>query len=208
MKVSKYVSGRMKRVFDTTLAMMLLVISAPVMIVVALAVSFTGLPVIYSHSRVGRGGVEFSCLKFRTMVNNADEVLSELLSSDDNIRKQWELERKIRSDPRVTKVGAWLRKTSLDELPQLFNVVKGDMSLVGPRPVTKGELIKYGLMSSNYLACRPGLTGLWQVSGRSEVDYRERVSMDAKYSLEATLVKDLSILVRTVGVVIRRSGAY
>ena len=122
MKVSKYVSGRMKRVFDTTLAMMLLVISAPVMIVVALAVSFTGLPVIYSHSRVGRGGVEFSCLKFRTMVNNADEVLSELLSSDDNIRKQWELERKIRSDPRVTKVGAWLRKTSLDELPQLFNV--------------------------------------------------------------------------------------
>jgi undecaprenyl-phosphate galactose phosphotransferase len=175
---------------------------------VALLVRKSGKQVIFAHERVGRNGKSFGCLKFRSMVPNAQQRLDELLASDPIAKQEWEREFKLRNDPRITPIGNFLRKTSLDELPQLWNVLKGEMSLVGPRPVIQEEIERYGVSAAYYFKAKPGLTGLWQVSGRNDVDYDSRIDLDVWYVQNWSMLKDLIILLRTVKVVLGRGGAY
>jgi undecaprenyl-phosphate galactose phosphotransferase len=199
-----------KRGFDLVVASALLLFVAPLLAVVALKIKlFDGGVVIFTHIRIGRHGRLFKCYKFRTMIPNSAEVLAELLASDPEARAEWEKDRKLKNDPRITPIGRFLRRTSLDELPQLMNIVKGEMSLVGPRPVVPDELDLYGEARVYYLQVRPGLTGLWQISGRNDVDYERRVSLDTWYVRNWTLWSDILILFRTLLIVpSRSSGAY
>jgi undecaprenyl-phosphate galactose phosphotransferase len=199
-----------KRGFDLVVASALLLFVAPLLAVVALKIKlFDGGAVIFTHIRIGRHGQLFKCYKFRTMIPNSAEVLAELLAGDPEARAEWEKDRKLKNDPRITPIGRFLRKTSLDELPQLINIVKGEMSLVGPRPVVPDELDLYGEARVYYLQVRPGLTGLWQISGRNDVDYERRVSLDTWYVRNWTLWSDVLILFRTLLIVpSRSSGAY
>ncbi|HBQ2175900.1 TPA: sugar transferase, partial [Klebsiella pneumoniae] len=158
--------------------------------------------------RVGKNGHKFKCLKFRSMVINSQEVLSKLLENDPVARVEWDTTFKLKNDPRVTPIGRFLRRTSLDELPQLFNVLRGEMSLVGPRPIITDELARYNDEVAYYLLSKPGMTGLWQVSGRSDVDYDTRVYLDAWYVKNWSMWNDIAILFKTVGVVLKRDGAY
>jgi lipopolysaccharide/colanic/teichoic acid biosynthesis glycosyltransferase len=167
-----------------------------------------GAPVLFGHYRVGCKGRLFRCLKFRTMYRESEQMLAELLARDPAARAQWERDQKLVDDPRVTPIGRFLRRTSLDELPQLINVLRGEMRLVGPRPVTVGELTRYGRVRWQYLSVTPGITGLWQVSGRNNTSYEERVALDARYVAQRSLALDLRILLRTVAVVLRRDGAH
>ncbi|WP_299684353.1 sugar transferase [uncultured Tateyamaria sp.] len=195
-----------KRLFDVILSVILLPILLPIIAVLYIVVRSDGGPGFFGHSRVGRNGRSFKCWKVRTMVTDAQERLDALLESDPNARAEWDRDRKLRNDPRVTRIGNFLRKSSLDELPQIFNVLKGEMSLVGPRPVTESELERYGTQQGVYLAMRPGVTGLWQVSGRNEVTYGERVSMDSTYYNSVSLGTDLRILAKTADAVLSKTG--
>lgn len=195
-----------KRPFDIFGALVFLLIFSPLFAVIFLLLLVQRGPVIFAHDRVGKNGRIFRCLKFCTMVPDAGERLQSLLASDPDARRQWQKEQKLDDDPRVTPLGSILRRSSLDELPQLLNVLRGEMSLVGPRPVTKNELPRYGDMVECYLALQPGLTGLWQVSGRNETGYAARVAMDVAYARHITLFGDLTILVRTVGAVLCATG--
>ncbi|PLP97451.1 sugar transferase [Cupriavidus pauculus] len=197
-----------KRAFDVGAALVLLLLLSPLMLTVALLVMRDGGPCVFGHTRVGMGGRKFSCLKFRSMVRDADAVLKELLASDPVARAEWEKDFKLRNDVRVTALGRFIRKTSIDELPQLWNVVRGDMSLVGPRPVVEKELERYGESASYYLRVLPGITGLWQVSGRNDADYDKRVTLDVAYVRNWTFAGDIVILFKTIGVVIHGRGAY
>ena len=199
-----------KRSIDVAGALLALLIALPVLLIIATAVATDGGPVFYGHRRIGRGGQSFACLKFRTMRTDSDEVLATLLARDERAALEWAMRRKLRDDPRVTRVGRMLRVSSLDELPQLFNVLRGEMSLVGPRPVVQAELDQYyaGEAGASYLSVRPGLTGLWQVSGRSDVDYEDRVALDCAYVRDLSLGSDMRLLARTVGALMRRAGAY
>lgn len=199
---------RTKRVLDVTAAVLLLALLAPLLAIVACAIRLQGGPVLYGHRRLGRGLREFRCLKFRTMRTDGDEVLTRLLDTDPAARREWRETRKLRDDPRVTRLGRLLRRTSMDELPQLINVLRGEMSLVGPRPVVREELDEhYGPAAAAYALVRPGITGLWQVSGRSDTTYRTRVALDTEYVATMSLAKDATILLRTVGVVLLGRGA-
>ena len=190
------------------LALLILVLLAPVMGVVAFLIwQRDGAPVLFAHYRVGHDGKLFRCMKFRTMYRDAERMLAELLEKDPAARAEWQREQKLLRDPRITPIGHFLRRTSLDELPQLFNVVRGDMSLVGPRPITVGELTRYGRVRWHYLSVRPGITGLWQVSGRNNTSYDERVALDRRYVEERTAWMNLQILLKTVKVVVARDGA-
>ena len=196
---------------DLTLAGTMLLVLLPVFLAITVAVAADGGPVFFAHRRVGRGGRSFECLKFRSMRRDADELLTQLLAQEPAMRAEWQAMRKLRRDPRVTKIGRVLRATSLDELPQLINVLRGDMSLVGPRPVMQDELEQHyapAAAAADYLSVRPGVTGPWQVSGRSDTDYNERVALDAAYARNPSLRKDVVLLARTVVVVLRRRGAY
>jgi Undecaprenyl-phosphate galactose phosphotransferase WbaP len=196
-----------KRLIDIIGSLALLVLFSPLFLVVALMVSLDGGPVFYRHKRIGRDGKLFGCLKFRTMILGAEACLNEYLSYHPEQRREWEQDQKLAFDPRVTAIGNVLRRLSLDELPQLVNVLVGEMSLVGPRPVTEGELKHYGAAASAYLAVRPGLTGPWQVSGRNDVSYATRVAMDEAYVRNFSLWNDIVILLRTPGVVLSKKGA-
>ena len=195
-----------KRLFDIFLSVLLLPILLPIIAILYVVVRSDGGPGFFGHSRVGRNGRMFKCWKVRTMVVDAQERLDALLASDAQARAEWDRDRKLRNDPRVTRVGNFLRKSSLDELPQIFNVLKGEMSLVGPRPITEAELERYGSQQAVYLAMRPGVTGLWQVSGRNEVTYNERVSMDSTYYNSVSLGTDLRILAKTADAVLSKTG--
>ncbi len=197
-----------KRVFDLVVASLLLVLLGPLFLVLMACVAASGRPIFYGHMRVGRYGQPFKCLKFRTMVPNAEQQLSELLKRDPNAAAEWLRTRKLKNDPRITRIGRFLRRTSLDELPQLINVIKGEMSLVGPRPVTAEELEAYGVYREYYLQSRPGITGLWQVSGRNQLDFRRRVHLDAVYVQNWSLLGDIVILLMTIRVVFSGRGAY
>jgi lipopolysaccharide/colanic/teichoic acid biosynthesis glycosyltransferase len=191
------------------LALAALCLLSPVMLVIALAVSLQdGGSAIFAHKRLGRNGKPFYCLKFRSMAADADTRLAELLAASPQAREEWARDHKLRRDPRVTRLGEFLRKSSLDELPQLFNVVKGEMSLVGPRPIVEKERAKYGHRFAAYCAVRPGITGLWQVSGRNDVSYRTRVAMDACYARRRSLALDAWILAMTVPSVLLSKGSY
>lgn len=199
-----------KRLVDVFLVILALLAIWPLLACIAASIWLRdGGPVIYRHTRIGRGGRPFQCLKFRTMVRDSDVRLAELLENDPAAREEWAVAQKLRNDPRVIpRIGQLLRATSLDELPQLLNVLRGDMSLVGPRPVTRGELDNYGEHVVAYLAMRPGLTGPWQISGRSDTTYSERVRLDACYAARNSIFRDLWIMLTTVPVVIARRGAY
>lgn len=197
-----------KRLFDIVATLALLAILAPFLLVVALLARRDGGAALFGHRRIGAHGVPFTCLKFRTMAPNAQDVLAKLLATDPEARAEWERSFKLKHDPRVTPVGRFLRESSLDELPQLFNVLAGDMSLVGPRPIVTEEIARYGEAFHDYARCRPGITGLWQVSGRNDVDYRQRVQLDRSYARQWSFLQDLMLLLRTPLAVLRRRGAY
>lgn len=197
-----------KRSLDVFVALLLLVLLLPLLISVSIAVAVSsGWPVIYSQKRVGRGGRMFPVYKFRSMRKDADQVLSAFLDSSPEAKEEWLAYQKLRNDPRVTRVGGFLRASSLDELPQLWNVIKGDMSLVGPRPVTTGEQQRYGSYWEAYCSMRPGISGMWQVNGRNGLTYRQRVMYDAAYVANWSFALDLKILMKTLVVVLRRDGS-
>lgn len=197
-----------KRIFDIAVSTALLVAGFPILLWISLKVRASGGAVFYSHQRIGQNKQPFACYKFRTMALNADELLNDLLARDAGARLEWERDFKLKDDPRVTSIGHFLRRTSLDELPQLWNVLKGDMSLVGPRPVVTAELERYGNQVDYYLEAKPGITGLWQISGRNDISYATRVYLDAWYVKNWSLFNDIVILLRTVKVIFRREGAY
>ena len=198
-----------KRALDIIGAGVGLLLLAPFFLIVALMVRADGGPAFFAHQRVGRGGKLFGCLKFRSMVIDSQARLETLLANDPAARAEWEATRKLKNDPRITPIGRFLRSTSLDELPQLINVLLGEMSLVGPRPVQEAEIDRYyGASAAHYMAVRPGITGLWQVSGRSETSYESRVALDVSYVSRPSLLADISILLRTPVAVLSRRGAH
>jgi len=197
-----------KRLFDLLTATTLLLLLSPLFAYIALRISRDGGSAFYGHERVGQNGRRFKCYKFRSMVLNSQAVLQKLLDTDPDARSEWNKDFKLKNDPRITSIGHFIRKTSLDELPQLWNVIKGEMSLVGPRPVIEAELERYADDVDYYLMAKPGITGLWQVSGRNDVDYQTRVYLDSWYVKNWSLWYDIAILFKTVGVVLRREGAY
>ena len=200
--------ARLQLRLDQFAALLLLLLFAPLMAVIALLVwRRDGAPVLFGHYRIGQHGRPVRCLKFRSMYLDSEAMLRELLERDPAARAEWERDHKLSDDPRITPIGHFLRRTSLDELPQLFNVLRGEMSLVGPRPITLAELPRYGQVRWHYLSVRPGMTGLWQVSGRNDTTYDERVELDREFVEQHSLRLRLSILLRTLRVVIRGSGA-
>ena len=200
--------SKAKRVLDIAGALAIGLVFSPLILVIAVRMAQEGGPVLFRHRRIGQGGKTFECLKFRTMVPNAEQILQDLLKKDPEARAEWLRDHKLRSDPRVTRLGRFLRKTSLDELPQLWNVLRGEMSLVGPRPIVKEEMLRYGRYLPVYLAAKPGVTGLWQVTGRNDTNYRRRVVMDTFYVRRCGILMDLMILLKTINAVIWRDGAY
>lgn len=198
----------LKRLFDLLAASSLLLLLSPVFAYIGWKVSRDGGSPFYGHVRVGQNGRRFKCYKFRSMILNSQAVLQKLLDTDPAARAEWDKDFKLKNDPRITPIGHFIRKTSLDELPQLWNVLKGDMSLVGPRPVVEAELERYAEDVDYYLMAKPGITGLWQVSGRNDIDYSTRVYLDSWYVKNWSLWYDIAILFKTVGVVFRREGAY
>ena len=200
-----------KRVFDLTAVVITAPIWGPVMLALAGVVRLTSKgSAFYGHERVGRSGRTIRCFKLRTMVADADSRLAQLLASDPELAEEFARTFKLKHDPRVTRIGRFLRKTSLDELPQLINVLKGEMSIVGPRPITEDEVRRYGQYMPIVLSARPGMTGLWQVSGRNDVSYSTRVALDVQYAFGQSFGGDLSIIARTFVRVLRpsRGGAY
>jgi len=198
-----------KRLLDILVVIIGGIIISPILLIVAILVKITSPgPVLYGHERLGKNGKPFRALKFRSMASNAEQRLQRLLASDPAIREEWEREHKLRNDPRVTKLGKFLRHTSLDEFPQFINILKGEMSFVGPRPVTREETAKYGDDFAWIFSAKPGLTGLWQVSGRSGTDYAARVSYDTYYLQSWSVWLDVWIIYKTFGVVFRGKGAY
>jgi exopolysaccharide production protein ExoY len=166
-----------------------------------------GGPIIFSHRRIGHNGVAFNCYKFRTMIRNSDEFMRQYLAVNPDAAHEWATTRKLKRDPRVTALGNLLRRSSLDELPQFINVLRGEMSCVGPRPIVPEELKFYGASTSEYLRARPGLTGAWQVSGRSDTSYKERVALDCKYVREWSLRTDIVILLKTIPAAVASRGS-
>jgi undecaprenyl-phosphate galactose phosphotransferase len=197
-----------KRSFDIFMSASALLVLSPVLLVLTVVVKRDGGPALFGHKRIGQHGRRFACLKFRSMVINGDEVLRRHLAANPAAMAEWKAEWKLREDPRVTKLGHFLRKSSLDELPQLFNVLKGDMSLVGPRPIIMAECAEYDSDIALYHMVRPGLTGLWQISGRNEVSYRERVEMDSRYVRNWSFWHDIAIILKTFPVLLNRTGAF
>jgi Undecaprenyl-phosphate galactose phosphotransferase WbaP len=197
-----------KRFFDIILATFMLFIMFVPMVIIYLIIKRDGGPGIFSHERIGLNGGAFKCYKFRSMTPNSEMVLDEYLANDSLARSHWTENRKLIYDPRITKFGKFLREYSLDELPQLLNVIRGDMSMIGPRPIVKSEILKYGKNFDVYKKVRPGITGLWQISGRSSTAYSYRVSLDIWYIKNWSFWYDIFILMKTVGVVISRTGAH
>lgn len=197
------------RALDVSVSLVLIVALAPLLALVALMiyVSDPG-PIVFGHMRIGRGGKPFRCLKFRSMVTDAQERLAALLSSDPVALAEWQRDHKLKKDPRITGIGQFLRQSSLDELPQLFNVLRGEMSLVGPRPIVSDEVKRYRHYFRDYCEVRPGITGLWQVGGRNDVSYRRRVAMDVAYVRSHSFKLNLKILLMTVPSVLKQQGSY
>ena len=205
--LSRPFSRLLKSVFDLTAAGLLVVLFAPLLFGLAMLVRADGGAAFYRHRRIGAGGRVFDCIKFRSMVPDSDEVLRQLLASDPEAAAEWAATQKLRQDPRITRIGRFLRRSSLDELPQLFNVLSGEMSLVGPRPIVTAEIPRYAHDIEYYYAAKPGLTGLWQVSGRNDTSYDRRVRLDVWYVRNWTLWHDIAILFKTVPAVFLRRGA-
>lgn len=200
--------GVSKRAFDVVVASTMLLFALPAIFFIAVIMFSTDRgPIFFGHERIGHNGKRFRCLKFRSMVVDSQRALARHLELFPQARAEWEATQKLRDDPRITPLGRFLRITSLDELPQLLNVIRGDMSLVGPRPIVHDEVVRYANEIEAYASTRPGITGLWQVSGRSDVDYDQRVRLDSQYVREWSFAGDLVILLKTVKVVLSRTGS-
>lgn len=206
--VEQQQKSALKRSTDLVLALTACIFLLPVLIPIAIMVRLSdGGPAIFKQKRIGLDGREFLCYKFRSMHVDSQKQLAELLERDPQARAEWQATQKLENDPRITTLGNFLRKSSLDELPQLLNIIKGDMSIVGPRPIVRGEIEKYGEYFEHYKSVRPGLTGLWQVSGRSETTYDERVALDVTYVNQRSYFADLKIMALTVPAVLMSDGA-
>lgn len=200
--------SHLKRALDIVLSATALIFLIPLLLLLALAVLVTlGRPVIFRHSRLGLNGKPFSCLKFRSMVRDADIRLKRHLAANPEAALEWAAQYKLKHDPRITPLGHFLRRTSFDELPQLINILMGDMSLVGPRPIVPDELVRYGDRAGQLLSVRPGLTGLWQVSGRNDLSYEMQVALDIHYIQNWTFTGDLKIIAKTIPAVLTQRGA-
>jgi len=197
------------RCLDIAASLGAIVILLPLLLLIVVALKLTSPgPVLFAHRRVGAGGRVFPCYKFRSMVVNSAEVLEQHLASCPLARAEWTRDQKLRNDPRITPIGRILRRTSLDEVPQIFNVLRGEMSIVGPRPIVEAEVVRYRQYIADYMSVKPGITGLWQISGRNNTTYRRRVALDTAYARSRTLALDLAIIVRTVPAVVTGSGCY
>ena len=200
-----------KRIFDIVFALSVLILFSPVYLILMILVALNSRgPIFYVQKRVGKNYQPFNCIKFRTMVNDADAVLATIMQDSDTMRQEFQESFKLKQDPRITKVGQFLRLTSLDEFPQFWNVLKGEMSVVGPRPLVPEELPKYGRKIDTVLQIKPGITGLWQVSGRNDIPYPKRVQIDVYYANSRNWLLDLWIIYKTIGVILfpRNNGAY
>lgn len=208
--LAKKTNRRIKRIFDIVFSLLTMVIIIPVsiIVIVLIMIESPGAAPIFKHYRVGRGGTLFPCYKFRSMVPNAKEKLQEYLKNNPEAKIEWDKYFKLKNDPRITKIGKIIRKTSIDELPQFINVLKGEMSWVGPRPIIKDEIHYYGKYIKDYYAVLPGITGMWQVSGRSEIGYKDRVSLDVWYVRNWSIWIDITLILKTIKIVLFRKGAY
>ncbi|WP_320677624.1 sugar transferase [Prochlorococcus sp. MIT 1300] len=201
----------LKRVGDVIFSVLVLTLGSPIFVLLAVLIKISSPgPIFYIQRRVGRDYKRFGCIKFRTMHVDADDVLSSVLESSPSMKAEFERDFKLRKDPRITTLGNFLRRSSLDELPQFINVVKGEMSIVGPRPIVDKELQRFGEFMDEIASVRPGLTGLWQVSGRNNLSYARRVKLDLAYARRRTFFLDLAIIMRTFGVLLfpMDRGAY
>ena len=200
---------RLSRAMDLIIAMVALLMFGPLMMMTAIAVAAERRgPILFMHTRIGRYGQRFKVYKFRSMHVDSDHILAAHLADDPVAAAEWKRDHKLRRDPRITGLGRFLRKSSLDELPQLFNVLRGEMSIVGPRPIVEAEVTRYGRFFNAYCAVTPGITGVWQVSGRNDVTYRRRVAMDALYARRKCLSLDIRLILATIPAVINRTGSY
>ena len=200
-----------KKIFDVLFSLFILVAFFPLFMIIALLIKLSSRgPIFFLQERVGKNNIPFKCIKFRTMHPEAKDILQNILKKDNKIKREFEETHKIKNDPRITTIGKLLRKTSLDELPQFINVLKGEMSIIGPRPIVKEEKKKYGKNLKKVLSIKPGITGLWQVSGRNNLTYKRRVMLDLNYVENYNLIMDLRILLRTFGVILfpLDRGAY
>lgn len=205
--LSKAYRSTYKRIFDIVVSLMMLIAFAPLLLVLVAIVAIGGGQPIFAHARIGQHGRSFKCLKIRSMHRDAEARLTDILARDPAAAAEWARDHKLSNDPRVTPIGTFLRKSSLDELPQLVNVLRGDMSLVGPRPITAPELERYGVVRNDYVKVRPGLTGPWQVGGRNAIDYDERVALDSHYAKSHSLIGDIRIILKTGTVVFYLTGS-
>ena len=201
--------GQVKRAFDIVLALLAIILLSPLLVGLALTIRLSdGGPALFGQTRIGCQGKEFRIWKFRSMAPNAAAMLRDHLERNPQAELEWQKTRKLKFDPRITPLGRVLRKYSIDELPQLFNILMGDMSFVGPRPIDQSECVRFGHSLRHYLRCRPGLTGMWQVSGRSDTSYDRRVALDRYYAIHSSLLLDLSLVLKTVPVAINGRGSY
>ncbi len=202
-------SELLKRIMDLAIAVPAMVLLVPIYMIIALVVFIDdGRPIIFSQKRRGQNGRYFTCYKFRTMVADAPERLEQVLANDPEKRAEWEETQKLKHDPRLTRTGGFLRRFSLDELPQLWNIIRGDMSVVGPRPIVESEVRRYGDDIRHYDSVRPGVVGLWQINGRNDTTYQRRVELDVEYAQNRSVSYDASILLKSVPVILGRRGAY
>lgn len=204
------VGGSAKRVFDIAFSIIAILSTLPFFVILPIIIMIVSPgPVFYAHTRIGYGGKPFPCLKFRTMVPDADQMLKTYLSAHPEAQAEWDQHRKLKHDPRIIPlVGNLMRRLSLDELPQFFNVLRGEMSVVGPRPLTVDEVNDYGEAARRYKAARPGITGLWQVSGRSEISFRDRIELDCRYVATCNMASDVRLIAKTISVLLNGRGAY
>jgi len=196
-----------KRAFDIFGALCLVAVFAPIMAFISIVLLLEGGDFLFSQERVGAGGTRFRCFKFRTMVHGSELKLAQYLDRNAALREEWERTCKLKNDPRVTALGRFLRRSSLDELPQLFNVLKGDMSLIGPRPIRAAEISRYERRFHDYCRCRPGLTGLWQIYRNEKIDYARRTELDSMYVAHWSFRRDMIILLKTIPAVLSARGA-
>ncbi len=210
-KITSKVYKLIKNIFDISFSLIFLIAFIPLFLIIALLIKLSSRgSIFFLQERIGKNNVPFKCIKFRTMYPEAKDILQNLLNKDEKIKKEFEETHKIKNDPRITTIGKLLRKTSLDELPQFFNVLRNEMSIVGPRPIVKAEKKKYGKNLNKVLSIKPGITGLWQVSGRNNLTYKKRVKLDINYVKNYNLLMDIRILIRTFGVILfpLDRGAY
>ena len=210
-KKKKYFYKIIKTIFDLLFSSIILIAGLPIFLIIALLIKLSSRgPIFYLQERIGKNKKTFSCIKFRTMHPEAEDILENLITNNEKLRKEFEETHKLKNDPRITNIGKFLRKTSLDEIPQFLNVIKMEMSIIGPRPIVKKEIQKYGKSYKKVISIKPGITGLWQVSGRNNLSYKRRVILDCLYVDNISPLLDLRIIIRTFGVIFfpNDRGAY